>query len=177
MFKFNTQRSTITGSECVTFERTEYRSQSVCQITVRTSNHSVTVTLSNIHIWIRRFSHKLASLQQARSKLHISSQTSIRTQSFLWTVLTHLFLLRHLREQDLTTEFKDSRNSLIIYMTRSSKLRYHNSAQFPFPTFSFCNIWRGTHETSCISDTIQRTHRLQCHRIDITEVNGKKNIL
>jgi len=85
----------------------------------------------------------------------------------------------HVQEQSLTTELKDSRSSLKIDMdmTRSSKLRYHNSPQFPFPTFSFCNIWRGTHETSCISDTIQRTHRLQCHRIDITEVNGKKNIL
>ena len=47
MFKFNTQRSTITGSECETFEGTEYRSQSAWQITVRMSNHSVTVTLSN----------------------------------------------------------------------------------------------------------------------------------
>ena len=84
----------------------------------------------------------------------------------------------HVQEQSLTTELKDSRSSLKMDMdmTRSSKLRYHNSPQFPFPTFSFCNIWRGTHETSCISDTIQRAHRLQCHRIDITEVNGKKNI-
>jgi hypothetical protein len=89
MFKFNTQRSTITGSECETFEGTEYRSQSAWQITVRMSNHSVTVTLSNTHIWIRRFSHTLTSLQQARSKLHISSQTSIRTHSSLWTVETN----------------------------------------------------------------------------------------
>ena len=111
MFKFNTQRSTIAGSECETFEGTEYRSQSVCQITVRMSNHSVTFTLSNTHIWIRRFSHTLASLQQARSKLHISSQTSIRTHSSLWTVLTHFFML-HVREQSLKTELKDSRSSL-----------------------------------------------------------------
>jgi hypothetical protein len=69
IFKFNTQRSTITGSECETFEGTEYRSQSAWQITVRMSNHSVTVTLSNTHIWIRRFSHTLASLQQARFKI------------------------------------------------------------------------------------------------------------
>ena len=145
MFKFNTQRSTIAGSECETFEGTKYWSQSVCQITIHMSNHSATVTVSNTHIGIRRFSHTLASPQQTRSKLHISSQTSIRTHSSLWTVLTHFFML-HVQEQSLTTELKDSRSSLKMDMdmTRSSKLRYHNSPQFPFPTFSFCNIWRGT---------------------------------
>lgn len=143
MFKFNTKRSTIAGSECETFEGTEYRSQSVCKITVRMSNHSVTVTLSNTHIWIRRSSHTLASLQQTRSKLHISSQTSIRTHSSLWTVLTHFFLL-HVQEQSLTTISRIHEVHWRLNMTRLSKLRYHNSPQFPFPTFSFCNIWSGT---------------------------------
>ena len=144
MFKFNTQRSTITGSECETFGGTENRLQSAVSNQVRKSNHFVTVTWSNTHIWICRFSHTLASLQlqQTRTKLHISSQTSIRTHSSLWTVHTSLCF---------TIKNKSWRRNSRIHevhwrwsMTRSSKLRYHNSPQFPFPTFSFCNIWRGT---------------------------------
>ncbi len=133
MFKFNTpsQRSTITGSECETFEGTEYWSQSVCQITIRVSNHSATVTVSNTHIGIRRFSHTLASLQQTRSKLHISSQTSIRTHSSLWTVLTHFFLL-HVQEQSLKTELKDSRSSL--------KMEHDAIVKAAFPQFSTISV-------------------------------------
>ena len=131
MFKFNTQRSTITGSECETFEGTEYRSQSINKITIRMSNHSATVTLSNTHIWIRRFSLTLASLQQARSKLHISSQTSIRTHSSLWTVLTHFFLL-HVQEQSLKTELKDSRSSL--------KMKHDAIVKATLPQFSTISV-------------------------------------
>ena len=175
MFKFNTKRSTIAGSECETFEGTEYRSQSVCKITVRMSNHSVTVTLSNTHIWIRRSSHTLASLQQTRSKLHISSQTSIRTHSSLWTVLTHFFLL-HVQEQSLTTELKDSRNSLKIEHDAIVKATLPQFSTISVSHIQLLQYLERNTITSCISDTIQHTHRLQCHHIDITEVNGKKNM-
>lgn len=133
MFKFNTQRSTITGSECETFEGTEYRLQSVVSNQVRKSNHFVTVTWSNTHIWICRFSHTLASLQlqQTRTKLHISSQTSIRTHSSLWTVLTHLFML-YVQEQSLTTELKDSRSSL--------KMKHDAIVKATLPQFSTISV-------------------------------------
>jgi len=133
MFKVDTKCSTIAGSECETFEGSEYWSQSVCQITlaIRMSNHSATVTVSNTHIGIRRFSHTLASLQQTRSKLHISSQTSIRTHSSLWTVLTHFFLL-HVQEQSLKTELKDSRSSL--------KMKHDAIVKATFPQFSTISV-------------------------------------
>jgi hypothetical protein len=55
MFKFNTKRSTIAGSECETFEGTEYRSQSVCK------NHSPYVkSLCNRHI--KQYSHMDTSI-------------------------------------------------------------------------------------------------------------------
>jgi hypothetical protein len=165
MFKFNTKRSTIAGSECETFEGIKYRSQSVCKITVRMSNHSVTVTLSNTHIWIRRFSHTLASLQQTRSKLHISSQTSIRTHSSLWTVLTHFFLL-HVQEQSLTTEIKDSRSSLKIEHDAIVKATLPQFSTISVSHIQLLQYLERNTITSCISDTIQRTHRLQCHRIE-----------
>ena len=169
MFKFNTKRSTIAGSECETFEGTEYRSQSVCK------NHSPYVkSLCNRHI-IRRFSHTLASLQQTRSKLHISSQTSIRTHSTLWTVLTHFFLL-HVQEQSLTTELKDSQNSLKIEHDAIVKATLPQFSTISVSHIQLLQYLERNTITSCISDTIQHTHRLQCHHIDITEVNGKKNM-
>lgn len=73
IFKFNTQRSTITGSECETFEGTEM------SITVRMANHSPYVkSLCNRHI--KQHSHMDTSIF---THAHITTTGTVQITHFI----------------------------------------------------------------------------------------------
>jgi hypothetical protein len=76
----------------------------------------------------------------------------------------------------LTTELKDSQNLLKIEHDAIVKATLPQFSTISVSHIQLLQYLERNTITSCISDTIQHTHRLQCHHIDITEVNGKRNM-
>ena len=154
-------------------------------ITVRMSNHSPYVkSLCNRHI--KQYSHMDTSIFTHAS---ITTTSTVQVTHFISNL--HPNPLNSMNRTYTLLSASRSRTKLDDGTQGFTKFTHHIidalcaqlvKATLPqFSTISVSHIQllqyleRNT-ITSCISDTIQRTHRPQCHRIDITEVNVKKNM-